>query len=114
MPKPLMRFKLFGQSSAQEKVGQLIVCTLYDSKKDIGLILEHNNEMFSSSTIRGIFPINLSVDISEMHFPDGFHATIKLYNARDEQIKDYTIDTDCSFTIKMAGETEDITITYDS
>lgn len=46
-----------------------------------------------------------------MHFPDGFHATIKLYNARDEQIKDYTIDTDCSFTIKMAGETEDITIT---
>ena len=87
---------------------------LYESKKDIDLILEHNNEMFSSSTIRGIFPINLSVDISEMHFPDGFHATIKLYNARDEQIKDYTIDTDCSFTIKMAGETEDITITYDS
>ena len=84
---------------------------LYESKKDIDLILEHNNEMFSSSTIRGIFPINLSVDISEMHFPDGFHATIKLYNARDEQIKDYIIDTDCPFTIKMAGETEDITIT---
>ena len=113
MPKPLMRFKLFGQSAAQEKVGQSMVCTLYDNNKDIGLVLEHNNEMFSSSTIRGIFPISLSVDISEMHFPDGFHATIKLYNARDEQIKDYIIDTDCPFTIKMAGETEDITITYD-
>lgn len=113
MPKPLMRFKLFGQSAAQEKVGYPIICTTFDNDKDIGLILEHNNEMLSNSGISDISPINLSVNISEMRFPDGFHATIKLYNASDEQIKDYIINTDCPFIIKMAGETDDITITYD-
>ena len=41
MPKPLMRFKLFGQSAAQEKVGYPIICTTFDNDKDIGLILEH-------------------------------------------------------------------------
>lgn len=107
-----MRFKLFGQSAAQEKVGYPIICTTFDNHKDIGLILEHNNEIFSNSGISDISPINLSVDISEMHFPDWFHATIKLYNASDKQIKDYIINTDCPFIIKMAGEIDNITITY--
>ena len=114
MPNPLIRFKLFDQSTTQEKFGYPIICTIFDNDKDIGLILEHNNEILSNSGISDTFPINLSVDISEMRFPDGFHATIKLYDARDEQIKNYSIDTNCPFTIKMAGETDDITITYDS
>lgn len=114
MPKPLMRFKLFGQSAAQEKVGQSMVCTLYDNNKDIGLVLEHNNEMFSSSTIRGIFPISLSVDISQMYFPNGFHATIKLYNTKNEHVKDYPIDTNSSFTVEIAGNSDDIDIIYDN
>lgn len=114
MPKPLIRFKLFGQSATEEKFGYPIICTIFDNDKDIGLILEHNNEILSNSGISDTFPINLSIYISGMRFPDGFHAAIKLYNVRDEQIKDYIIDTDCPFTIKMAGETDDITITYDS
>lgn len=56
MPKPLMRFKLFGQSAAQEKVGYPIICTTFDNDKDIGLILEHNNEILSNSGISDISP----------------------------------------------------------
>lgn len=110
----LMKFKLFSQFAAEEKVGQPMICTFYDSKKDIGLILEHNNEILSNSGISDTFPINFSVDISQIRFPNGFHATIKLYNTEDEHIKDYSIDTNCPFTVAMAGDSDDIIITYDS
>ena len=37
MPKPLIRFKLFDQSTTQEKFGYPIICTIFDNDKDIGL-----------------------------------------------------------------------------
>ncbi|WP_316353164.1 hypothetical protein [Candidatus Trichorickettsia mobilis] len=87
--------KLFAKSAAMDKVGQPIETKCDDNTKDLEISLHHDDENFGPAT-----------DITAAIFSQGLHGNIRIYDAEDNFIKNYLLDTNNPFKIAMLGENE--------
>lgn len=92
--------KLFNKSAGIEKCGMPII-TNAGNDRNYDLVLHHDNENFCGPA-----------DITGISFTKGLMAIIHVFSSDGNHIKDYIINTCQPFTVTMAGDSDDISITY--